>query len=88
MTSITLQIDSVQDIGIPEDVMTAANPLDESELQKQVPQVIEADIRVRTTTELDFVQSPAQPVLQLSDACQSSKGDEVRICVGQTLKFP
>ena len=51
MTSIALQIDSFQDIGLPEDVMTAADPLDESEPQKQVPQVVKADIRVRTTTE-------------------------------------
>ncbi|MCY3661025.1 MAG: hypothetical protein OXG36_18630 [Caldilineaceae bacterium] len=51
MTSIALQIDSFQDIGLPKDVMTAAGPLDESKPQEQVPQVIEADIRVRTTTE-------------------------------------
>lgn len=51
MTPIALQNGLFQDIGLPKDVMTTAGPLDESEPQKQIPQVIEADIRVRTTTE-------------------------------------
>ena len=50
MITIALPIDSFQDIGLPEDEMPSANPLDESELQKQVPQVVKADFRIRTTT--------------------------------------
>lgn len=52
MTPIALQNGSFQDIELPEDEMPSANPLDEAKPQEQVPQVMEAYIRIRKTTEI------------------------------------
>jgi len=51
LTSPGLQVQNLRYAILREDVMVAADPLREAQAPKQVPQVIEPDIRIGTTAQ-------------------------------------
>ena len=46
VASITLQVYTFADAFLPEDMMTFSYPLDESQAQEELPEVVETDIGV------------------------------------------
>ena len=47
MASVTLDVQPLADALLPEGVMTATNPFNESQTQEERAQIVEANVRVR-----------------------------------------
>lgn len=51
MSTISLQIDSLDDAILPEYMMASAYSLGESQILKQTPQIVKSDVGIRATAE-------------------------------------